>query len=479
MKNLTLAALAMAAVLTLITGCASPTPAEPAASVKQVHTLWKVPTNLVGDPQVVDGTIVSYIRVKQQLRVAAWRLSDGHQLWSAAAETSATTPGVELSVDTVSVGDTSYVAYLTKKKGETWRRLVVADVRTGPRNGAAPMVVWPSSSPSACTDGKAFCMQGYREFAPNKQVNLRINPLAPALTTDHADGVPANSRSIGNQIFATHARAPKGVEKLGRMVNDKVLWQRPYAEVFGKGASSDHGWEWLDEHDGIIVGMGTPQRCKATHKSGKWVMTCDATRARMVGLNQNTGETVWSVDGFDYCPTAARMETPTGDRIIACVNKVAKTIYGAKKNQWTLRSRVRHTELVAIGQQTGEILWRTDLGTETGEGSDNYFVTSPDRMAMTVNGKTSVYDLATGAATPADATTSLMCLRDRPELKLHWLNDKKRTSYTIGDDVEPCDQNGKAIKQIPADWVPAAGIDAGENRWLLPTPGSMTLVELT
>lgn len=477
MKHLAPAA-ALVVILALLTGC---TPSAPAAtpSPQQVRAIWRTPANLVGKPQVVGDTIVSYARVKQKLVIAAWDLGTGRLLWNTAAETSGEAPGIELEADAITIGKTSYVAYLTHLPGSSWRDLVIAEAHTGLRHGAARMIVWPSSSPRSCSDDQAFCLQGYREAAPDTEVNLRVDPLAPALTTDHTDGIPANSRGIGNQIFATHARAPKGVEKLGRMVNDKVVWQRPYVDVFGKGTSSDYGWEWREEHDGIIVGMGTPEECKETDKSGKWVMTCDGTRARMVGLNNDTGKTVWSLDGFDYCPTASRVEGSTGDRIIACVNKVAKTVYGTKKNRWTLRSRASHTELVAVRQQTGEILWRTDLGTETGKGSDNYFVTSQDRMVMTISGKTNVYDLANGAATPADATTRLMCLRDRPELKLHWPNDKERTSYNIGKDVEPCDGNGKSIKEIPAEWVPAAGIDAGDGRWLLPTPGAMTLVQLS
>lgn len=73
------------------------------------------------------------------------------------------------------------------------------------------------------------------------------------------------------------------------MANDKVIWQRPYADVFGKGSSSDYGWEWVEAHDGIVVGLGAPQQCHATHKSGKWTMTCDFALGRVVGLNHDTG----------------------------------------------------------------------------------------------------------------------------------------------------------------------------------------------
>jgi outer membrane protein assembly factor BamB len=479
MKSLAVLAI-LVPVLAFSTGCASsaspvtPTPPTP----QQVQTLWTLPTNLVGPPEVVGDTIVSYLREKNQLRVAAWNLTDGRVLWSADAETSGQTPGMELSVDTVTIDEKSYVAYLTKQRAGTWRELVIADVRTGPQDAAAHLIVWPSSSPYACSDDKAFCMQGYRESAPNKEVNLRIDPLVPSLATDHSDGVPAGSRGLGQDIFATNHRSPKGVERLGRMANDKVIWQRPYADVFGKGSSSDYGWEWVEAHDGIVVGLGAPQQCHATHKSGKWTMTCDFALGRVVGLNHDTGATVWSMNGANSCPTASLEEISTADRIIACHSTTAKATYTEKKGRWALKSKMDRTELIALSQQTGEVLWRTDLGTETREGSDNNFVTSRDRMVLTINNKTTVYDLATGAATPADAASRFMCFRDRPTLKLHWLGSKGRTEYTIGEDVEPCDRNGKAVKEIPTDWVPAAGVDAGDGRWLLPTRGSMTLVKL-
>ena len=477
MKHLAPAA-ALVVILALLTGC---TPSAPAAtpSPQQARAIWRAPANLVGEPQVVGDTIVSYLRVKQKLLVAAWDLDTGGMLWNTAAETSGEAPGIELGVDAITVGKASYVAYLKKLPGSSWRELVVADARTGARQGTERLIVWPSSRPRACSDDQAFCLQGSREAAPDTQVNLRINPLAPALATDRGDAVPANSRAIGENIFATDDRAPDGVEKLGRMVNNKTIWQRPYADVFGKGASSDHGWDWRDFHNGVIVGIGSPSQCTTTGKSGKRIMTCDFAQSRMVGLNADTGATVWSIDGVDTCATGPHLGMAADDRIIGCRNKVAKNVRVPDGEYWVLKSRISRVDLIAVRPQTGEILWQADLGTETGVGSALDFVSSDERIVLTRNRKTSSYDLATGAATPTDATSRLFCRRERPSLMLHWLGEKDGTEYNIGEDVEPCDGNGKAIKEIPAEWVPAAGIDAGDGRWLLPTPGAMTLVQLS
>lgn len=119
------------------------------------------------------------------------------------------------------------------------------------------------------------------------------------------------------------------------------------------------------------------------------------------------------MNGANSCPTASLEEISTADRIIACHSTTAKATYTEKKGRWALKSKMDRTELIALSQQTGEVLWRTDLGTETREGSDNNFVTSRDRMVLTINNKTTVYDLATGAATPADAASRFMCFRDR------------------------------------------------------------------
>lgn len=477
MKHLAPAA-ALIVILALLTGC---TPSAPTAtpSPQQVRAIWRTPANLVGTPQVVGDTIVSYLRVKQKLLVAAWDLDTGGMLWNTAAETSGEAPGIELGADAITVKKTGYVAYLTKLPGSNWRELVIANARTGARQGAKRLIVWPSSRPRACSDDQAFCFQGSRQAAPNAQVNLRVDPLAPALATDLDDAVPANSRGIGEDIFATDDRAPDGVEELGRMVNNKIIWQRPYADIFGKGSSSDYGWDWRDFHTGVIVGVGSPDPCKTAGRAGKRVMTCDFARSRMVGLNAETGATMWSLDGVDTCNAGPHLGAAADDRIIGCRNKVAKNVLIPDGEYWVLKSRISHVELIAVKPQTGEILWQADLGTETGKSSAPDFVSSPEHLVLTRNRKTSTHDLATGTATPADATARLFCKRERPSLSLYWLGAKDRTDYNIGEDVEPCDGNGKAIKEIPAEWVPAAGIDAGDGRWLLPTPGAMTLVQLS
>lgn len=478
MKHLALAATAVAAALTLITGCAPPTPAPPAPA-KQVNEVWKISASLVGTPTIVDDTIVSYAQASHQLVVAAWNLADGKLLWSADATTSSEAPGIELSVKTVTVKEKTFVAFLTEWTHNTWPGLVVADVRTGPRKKDAPLVMWASSTPRACSDGNAFCVLGYRPFAPRKQLNLRIDPLAPALKTDRSDGLPPNTRLLGYDIFATESRPPHGVEHLGRVQNGKITWQRPYTDVYGKASSSDYGWAVRDFEGDIIVGMGFPELCTVTTKNGEESKTCDDTHGRMVGLNHDTGATVWSVDGVETCPSASILDATSDDRIIVCRNAEGSSTYRSDGDWWKLESRTRRAELIAINHQTGEILWHTDLGTFTGTSEDADFVSSEDHLLLKINDQTNIYDLTTGKGTPAAVSSQLMCVRERSSLKLQRLGEKRRTEYNIGTDVEPCDGTGRSITDISAEWVPEAGIDAGENRWLLPTPGSMTLVELT
>ncbi|HML51902.1 MAG TPA: PQQ-binding-like beta-propeller repeat protein [Propionicimonas sp.] len=479
MKNLALAATAVAAVLTLIAGCASPTPPAPSVPAKQVHQLWKISASLVGTPTIVDDTIVSYAQASHQLVVAAWNLADGKLLWSADATTSSEAPGIELSVRTVTVKKKTFVAFLTKRTNNTWPGLVVADVRTGPRKKDAPLVMWASSTPRACSDGNAFCVLGYRPFAPRKQLNLRIDPLAPALKTERSDGLPPNSRLLGYDIFATETRPPHGVEHVGRVQNGKITWQRPYTDVYGKASSSDYGWAWRDTDGDIIAGIGYPELCTFTTKAGEEFKTCDDTHGRMVGLNHDTGATVWTVDGVDTCPSASMLDATSEDRIIICRNTEGSSTYRREDGWWELQSRTRRSELIAIKHQTGEILWHTDLGTFTGTSEDADFVSSDDHLLLKINDTTNIYDLDTGEATPADATSQLMCVRTRPPLRLQRLGEKRRYEYNIGTDVEPCDGRGRTIADPAVEWVPEAGIDAGDDRWLLPTPGSMTLVELT
>jgi outer membrane protein assembly factor BamB len=476
MKHLAPAA-ALVVIFALLTGCTPSAPTS-APSPQQVRAIWRTPANLVGQPQVVGDTIVSYLRVKQKLLVAAWDLGTGRLLWNTAAETTTEASGIKLSLNAITVENKDYVAYIAKKRNGTWREVVVAEARTG-RRTSRNLVVWPSSPPRACSDGQAFCMQGYRPSAVNTQVNLRINPLAPALTTDRSDGLPTNSRLLGLDIFASEVRPPQGIETFGRMTDNKIIWQRPYAEVFGKTVSSDNGWAFHDNDKGIIAGIGYAERCEVTTKAGSEIKTCDETHNRMVGLNHDTGATVWSINGIDQCPNTAILEATSADRIIICRNKKGTSTYTEKGGWWDFTSKTGQYELLAVNHQTGEVLWHTDLGTQTTAAGESTFLSSDEQLILKPNGTTTVYDLATGVGAPASAASRLMCNRERLSLRLHRLGHDELTDYNIGKDVEPCDGNGKAIKEIPAEWVPAAGIDAGDGRWLLPTPGAMALVQLS
>lgn len=478
MKKLTYLGLAMTAVVSLITGCAPP--ASPtAAAAKHVQTLWKVPADLVGTPQVVGDTIVSYTRAKGRLLVSAWDLAQGRKLWSADAATSGDAPGIELSVETVTVEGRTYVAFLKNQKGGTWRELVIADIRTGPRKSAKPLFVWPSSAPSSCSDDKAFCLPGYLPSAPRKEVSLRIDPLHPAFVIDHSDWIPADSRLLGNGIFGTDDRPPTGVEQIGRARDGKIAWQRPYTDVFGASSSSDQGWAWHDTDKGVIAGIGYPALCTVTTQKGVRRKNCDETHTRMVGLNYDTGATVWSLGGVEDCPGAAIFTAATNDRIIACRNLEGHSTYISKKGWWHLESATRTSELVAIKPQTGEILWHTDLGTRTGMAEQVAFVASTDHLLLRINGKTTSYELSTGTGALVEDSSKLMCRRERSPIQLYRIWDDDRSDYYTGENVEPCDGTGKAITTIAPEWVPSAGIDAGEGRWLLPTPGSITLVQLS
>lgn len=478
MKKLVRAALVMTAALSLITGCAA-LGSPKAASAKQVQAIWKLPANLVGTPQVIDDTVVSYVRANNQLLITAWDLAKGRKLWSADATTSEESPGIELSVDTVTVKERTYVAFIKNDEAGDWRELAIADIRTGPRKSAKPLVLWPSSAPRSCSDGKAFCLLGFRPSAWRKQVNLRIDPLRPALVIDHTDGLPTDSRLLGYDIFATDDRPPKGVERIGRAKDGKIAWQRPYTEVFGASSSSDQGWALRDTGKGIIAAIGYPDLCTTSNTKGTKRETCDETHARMVGLDQGTGSTVWSVDGVDTCPGASIFTASSDDRIVICRNSAGNSTYVSKDGWWKLESMTRQSELIAVNPQSGEVLWHTDLGKRTGMADETSFVASADHLLLRINDKTTSYDLITGTASDVASSSRLMCQRDRPPLKLYRLGEDDRSEYRIGEDVEPCDSTGKAIAEIAPEWVPEAGIDAGDDRWLIPTPGSITLVKLS
>lgn len=484
MKHRRVAIVATVCAGLTITGCVSAPPEQGGSSAptaaSAAATVWKVKAELVGSPVIANGTIVSFLRKGGKLQVGAWNLADGKKLWTAAAVTSGETPGIELGVRTVTIGERSFVAYLTTQRGGgTWRELTIADVRTGPDRKLKPIVVWPTTHPTACGDGKAFCMTGYRVEAWKKRVNLRIDPVSRSATVDDTDGIPNDARRLGYSIYASDARPPHGVEQLGSFRDGKIVWERAYPEVFGNGASSDDGWAWKPEKDGVVVGVGYTELCHTSKADGETISTCEDTTGRLVGLNSATGATIWSLDRVDGCQGQDPLIASTEKEVTICRNLVGNRVFRKQGSSWKLLSSTYEQELVVLDRQVGTVLWRVPLGKTIESDDSPTFVNSDTRLVLTSNGQLTVFDTATRTTTPVTAETALMCRRDRPTLMLHWLDDDERYDYSIGQDIEPCDASGKPIAEIAAAWVPSAGVDAGEGRWLLPTPGSLTLVRLT
>src|SRR5690606_16547965 len=89
--------LALVALTLLITACA-PTAVAPADDPERVTSIWQVDAAIVGEPVVRDDMVVTYVDDDTQLRIAAWDLETGEDLWSADALPSFGDPRVLLSV---------------------------------------------------------------------------------------------------------------------------------------------------------------------------------------------------------------------------------------------------------------------------------------------------------------------------------------------------------------------------------------------
>jgi hypothetical protein len=311
---------ALALLLTL-TGCtadaAAPTggntqtaESETDATVRELETeaipAWTVDASVVGQPAAADGVVLAYTKASSgALQIVAWDSATGEQLWADTAVTGAVTPGVMVTARIVEDGDTHHAVYLRPGDEEGWQDIVLADLATGTPIALPDNRVWATSRPATCADGEDVCFTGYKQSAYDAgSVSYRFAASGGEISQDGDIVLPASARLLGNRVYSTNSRAPGGTELLGASAGGQTLWERTYEDVFGVGASSDGGWAWDDEDPAeLMLGAGYVIDAAARQTDS---FTTDATQRRVVALDPQTGETVWSIDGADFCDNGVR-----------------------------------------------------------------------------------------------------------------------------------------------------------------------------
>jgi hypothetical protein len=478
--------IAALALLVTLTGCtpeaATPAPeSDSETTIRELETDatpdWTIDASVVGKPVAADGVILAYTKASSgSLQIAAWDSTTGEALWADTAVTGAVTPGVQVSANIVEDGDKNLAVYLRPGNEEGWQDLVLADLATGAPVALTGNRVWATSRPRACADDRDICFTGYQDGAVDDGImNYRFAASGGDITRDGDIVLPASARLLGNRVYATNARAPGGTELLGASAGGRTLWERTYADVFGDGASSDGGWGWADAHDAkVMVGVGYVVDADERADGSS---TSDATQRRVVGLDPETGETRWSIDGADFCDLSVREEERVDGKYTLCVYNAGTTTV-AEKADGTGYESIRtdfDVDLIGVDDFTGDVNWTLPLGGDrfNGDNTRTTFASSSAEQVMLIDGESVVVNIVTGDRITSSPESSYACSAEREPLLAPSPGETETSRFSAGSDYEGCDASGTVTDGFSVGAVRMIGVDAGNGTVVVTAPGNL------
>jgi hypothetical protein len=480
-STLPFAAVALLVGLAGCTPAAAPAENDTEAAVTEFDTeatpAWTVEAALVGEPVAADGVVLAYTKTESGgLQIDAWDAKTGAPLWSDAAVTGAVTPGVMVSARIVENGDSHVAAYLRDGGADGWQELVLAHLTTGTEIAVADNLVFTSNRPATCADGKDVCFTGYKQSDYDAgSLSYRVPASGGAIAPDGDLVVPSASRLLGERVYATNVRAPNGTQMLGASAAGHTLWERSYEDVFGAGASSDAGWVWQDaDATELLVGAGYFYDAAARASDS---FTSDPTKRRTVALDPQSGETVWSIDGADFCDTSVSEDNRAEGKRTLCLYK-AGTVSATKKADGTgydTTSADFDVDLIGVDIATGDIDWTLPLGGDrfNGTNTDSSFTSSSAEQLMLMDGGSEVVNVITGEHSESSPDSTYACSTPRDPLTALFPGGSETAPYNAGSDYSGCDSTGTVTETFSTGSVRMVGVETGAGITVLAAAGSL------
>ncbi|USQ78681.1 PQQ-binding-like beta-propeller repeat protein [Ornithinimicrobium faecis] len=401
-----------------VTSSAAPGEASAVTSEAQTlaEVLWRnadvVPAS---DPVSVGDALVLYTIEDQRLQITGVDPQDGAVLWSKAATASVRPRGQDLNVETVD----GLVAHLAPgaagpESVGAPSHVILRDPVTGEDVLSSRRALSHADLPSPCAhDDTLACVT-----VPVDE-QWSVQALAPdgGFATPPADGagVPGWT-SIGPLGIS---RGAETGTQVGRVADGRLAWEIDTTEAFGPGQSTNTGWSFDNFADDSVL-VGTIGLGISPPADGD---TWDMTQSVALGLDAETGETLWRAPATSiFCDTD--ITGAPDDPLLACLwnEGQAEAVEGALTYQDV------NIDLVRLDPLTGDRLWQVTLGATAEDGEParpEPRLVSSTQIAVEAADGMRVIDLETGEDRPA--TTA-----DR-----HWVEDYDVVDVEtpgIGDD---------------------------------------------
>ncbi len=267
--------LALAAALSLI--CATRASAQTAG--------WTRPDlKPVSQPVVAGDRVVVYVAADKGLRLLGLDAASGRTVWSVRASASDITPGVAPTL-MVAGGAAIYLAPVSGELAE----LAAVDAETGAerwRGDRGYFSGWPAPCAEAvCVPAE---LQAIGAFPGLHRFDGATGELRSIVAIGDAP------RDVGEGLFDPGDRAPERLVAAGA---NGVTWSRPLAKLFGRGFSTDEGWNF-GRYDALGLFVGSAGAHPASR--GKRDVY-DLAKAWTAGFRISDGRKLWRRPGWFEC----------------------------------------------------------------------------------------------------------------------------------------------------------------------------------
>ncbi|MDI2035730.1 PQQ-binding-like beta-propeller repeat protein [Paenarthrobacter nitroguajacolicus] len=309
-------AIAAAATLSACTLLPLPLPAaskasEPPASAappernKETATAaWEVTLDPIGQPVVADGVALVYTKGSAGVEAHALSVATGKELWTQPVHPGYDAPGNSLEpAVTRTASGSSAAIFLQAAEAPAdidtdvvwWTSPVAFDLSTGKElyRGRPELV---STRPFACDDLFDMCFIAFDEEAKSVEhwVDLETGEESGGADINELTGV---FQPVGKELYAVEEN---GVEKLAHVSYGEVLWQIELEKVFGKGASTDLGWQFTysEKLDLYVGSVGiNPTGVDPGKFTGQSLSLNLRESTKTVGFRASSGRVLWTADG--------------------------------------------------------------------------------------------------------------------------------------------------------------------------------------
>lgn len=469
--------------IVLLSACSAPGP-EPAAAtdpfdlVAPIEPTWTAEVDLIGYPIYLDGFVASYVAAPDgALHVVVWDAATGSEVWRNIAGLGATTYG-SITLAGLEVGGKSFVTYLSPSSNpddaDGWSDLMITEIGTATSTIGMDSEVWAHTLPTVCDDKTTVCFRGFlKDTVGEDSADFRSEPGSGIIVAGTTATLPANSGMIGTNLFYTNDPSPGAVEQLGYSADGIIVWQVPYADVFGDGYSSDGGWNWnIFASDDVIVGKGILHDPNRTY-GDEYV--ADSTRHTTVGVDPANGEVLWRIAGAGPCAGDTTDYQFVDGLIPLCrFNAGTETAtFGPDGTTLEFARADYDLDLLGVDPLSGEIVWTvtlSDAGFNAPTTDLSFRSFSPTRP-FSISGTVRLVDTLRGEATDVPEGAILPCNESRdPFQATNLVSEPESTSdYGAGNDAVPCTSDLVAIDgtAYSAGAARMAGVETAANTFVI------------